>query len=547
MDLISKNCHTKNLIYGDIDIHSEKLNLHKTFIENINSRNKYYCITWYFESSNIQEYFKEFINTILKTFNNIIVELTATVEKSEKYHIHVAIMFKNVISIYSKLNKLYNDINIEAIKCSDFENVKLYCSKDYTKINTINTIFWNLNTQSIDTYMENQKLEKQNIEKNIVKVTQKVLERKIKNTIIKQADEYEYVSNKHGVDYKITELKKDILKLKNGEIPNFMNENVIGERSPAFQKIIDDFKETIDILKDRLKFAKLENEELTKENYDNNIIIQNFTNSSKNTYGKNEGSNHNECEEKFNKLKNKYDELLNKYDTIQPKYDELLNKYDTIQPKYDELLNKYDTIQPKYDELLNKYDTIQPKYDELLNKYDTIQPKYDELLNKYDTIQPKYDELLNKYDTIQPKYDELLNKYDTIQPKYDEGLNKFDNIQPKYDELLNKYDELLNKYDIINAKPNNVEYYLNTINSLQQINSENLNAITVLQTQHKCNLENTKTQLENITSLQNQYKCNLENTKTQLENITILYEQQITLLKNENNDLQSKLKPVIDN
>ena len=449
MDVLAVNCHTKTLIYDDIDTYSEKLNLHKIFVENNNSRNMYYCITWYFESNNIKEYFIEFINNIIIMFNkNNIVELISTVEKSKNYHIHVAIMFKSPISIYSKLNKLYKDINIEVIKCSDFENVKLYCFKDYTKIKTITPILININNylQPIDNTTE-----KQNIEKHIVKVTQKVLERKIKNTIIKQAEEYEYVSNKHGVDYKLNELKNDILKLKKGEMPNFMNENVIGKRSPAFQKIIDDFQETIDILKDRLKFAKSENEELSKENYDYNIIIQNFTNSSRNTYGKNDMQNLNELSEKYNSLKDEYSKLSKNTDILKDEYSKLSQNTDILKDEYSKLSQNTDILKDEYSKLSQ------------------------------------------------------------------------------------------------NTDKNNSDYYINIINSLQNINNTNLSTIENTNTMIKSLQEINLLHLTTINSLQTQHILDSEYLKTQNEKTNISYEQQIHLLKLEILDLQCKLKPIIDN
>ena len=127
MELQSVNYNSKKLIKHDIDIYSSKLNLHNSFIENNTTRNTYYCISWYFDSDNIEKYFTDFINKILSVLNpDIVNELTATVEKTHHYHIHLAIMFKYSIAIYTKLNKIFNNICIETIKCSDFENVKLY-------------------------------------------------------------------------------------------------------------------------------------------------------------------------------------------------------------------------------------------------------------------------------------------------------------------------------------------------------------------------------------------------------------------------------------
>lgn len=141
---MSTTLHKKDLIKDDIDKYSKALNLHKDFLTD-NIKKTYYCLTWYFESDNLEGYFKNFVNNLLELFEDNIVELTANLEKSNFYHIHVAIMFNRTFPIVFRLNRIYKDINIETILCSNYENIKAYCSKEFSRVKHINPIIWSKN------------------------------------------------------------------------------------------------------------------------------------------------------------------------------------------------------------------------------------------------------------------------------------------------------------------------------------------------------------------------------------------------------------------
>ena len=227
MDIEVYKTHSKTLILNDIDEYSKKLNIHKNFVIDNKIDRKYYCLTWYGINGPLLKYFNSFINNILELFDeNNIESITANLEKSNNYHIHVAIIFKRTMKIFNKLNSKYEDINIEAINMNMVEQIKTYCSKKYSQV-TSNTIHW-----------RNETIPK-TIDININDVKIKMLHKKEYENLKTQINIYYDYCKKHGIQYNITE---DINRIKNGEIPLYESQEINRTYVPEYEEHLKKFK-----------------------------------------------------------------------------------------------------------------------------------------------------------------------------------------------------------------------------------------------------------------------------------------------------------------
>lgn len=211
------NFHKHDKILFDVDEFSKSLNLHKKFVTDNSIQKTYYCLTWYFKSENIEEYFNVFINEILNICDkSTIQEMTATLEKSKDHHIHLAIMFKRTYAIYSKLNRKFPNINIEVVNKLDFDNIKTYCSKEFSRIKTISPIYWKLNILSniISISKSNPK---------VLKVKENAILKTLNKNYTEKIENYKNILANKGIEYDENLIALDLEKINKGEDPEFMN------------------------------------------------------------------------------------------------------------------------------------------------------------------------------------------------------------------------------------------------------------------------------------------------------------------------------------
>ena len=486
MDLECFNIHSSDKILADTDEFSEKLNLHKIFVKNNNIQKTYYCLTWYFESNNIDEYFKLFINDILDICGkNNIQELTATVEKTKYFHIHLVIMFKRTCAIYSKLNKKFKNINIEVINKLDFENVKSYCSKEFTRIVSI---FWKFDT--IYNILQPAKLNK--LEDTFEKAKEKALVKALNKNYCERISDYKNFSEKNGIPYNIAEIKSDLKKLKTNETPIFLGDTLIGEPTEKYNITFNKLKDVIKALEIEVNNSKTENIDLIAENSKLKLQITNL-NSPKILSEYDIKSKYKQLYDNNNKLENNYNILFENYNNLKQTNTvelEQLNK------KYKDLLEENNKLklQNTSSEILDDCE-IRVKYNILFEQYKKLEQttavELEQLRQKYEDIQDeKLDKAFAIYDI---KYNELLNTHNNIEVNYGE-LVKLNSSNEKIIETLKMNNEILSdKYTIL-VKSITLEDKSYTISNskYEALLDKYLNAIESNRTE-KITLENTYT------------------------------------------------------
>ena len=176
-------------------------------------------------------------------------------EKSIHYHIHAAIMLKSTIPIYSRLNKVYRNINIESVLCSNYDKVKEYCSKDYSRVRDIYPINWNKNVGIITKLIPKKESDVNDVVRDI---KLKILSKGIEKYYNKLIDAHIKECLKNGIICGHEEITKDFKNILNNANLDYSDKNTI----------IEDLKNTI-ILK-TLEFEneinRLNNTIITSEN-----------------------------------------------------------------------------------------------------------------------------------------------------------------------------------------------------------------------------------------------------------------------------------------
>ena len=507
MELTSSNLHTKNLIYKDVDKYSEELNLHKVFLNDNSIKKTYYCLTLYFEDTNPKEYFKEFVNNILKLLDNDdLEELTFNLEKSVGYHIHVAVMFNKQHHIYSKLNKIYNNINIESISCSNYDKVKQYCSKDFSRVKDTQPIYWKKETGLIVAQIsKNEAIAKtfdsdiklNVLSKGIAKHYKDLFEFHAKRCLRKQ------------IVYGYDEMMEDFQKIKNGEEPSFAKEKVEGDSDEKYKKIIDELKNTISVKSDIIENLKEKSYEFQHEIQNLNSTMYRF-NKSENEYVKTIKELQKEIidlktktqqDSICNILENKIKELNNKVNEKEldvPKekkdmktdfdkqftYEELEEKFSDAEClvldknfEISELTEQLTALTLKYNNLLSKTPTQpqtqtqqQPKSQtQIIRKsrsknsqndstYIALLEKYEKLVDKHAADVEKI--TLNHSKDIENLNNKYMEKIENINNKYSE---KLENSQSSYHKAIQKCEDLEKEYNVLKLLCDNNIKELNVV------------------------------------------------------------------------------------
>ena len=167
-------------------------------------------------------------------------------------------MFNRTFPIVFRLNRIYKDINIETILCSNYENIKAYCSKEFSRVKHINPIIWSKNN-SLKLAQSDKVLD--SAKKSVLKTAMIVELKELLTLYIKNC-------NSLGIPYGIAEMNSDIIKIDNGDIPNFIKNSI--NEFPNL-KTVEDLNTSINVL-------TISNEKLNTTIEDLNTIIINKTN-----------------------------------------------------------------------------------------------------------------------------------------------------------------------------------------------------------------------------------------------------------------------------
>ena len=529
------------LILADIDEFSSELNIHKEFVTNSNVRKTYFLLTWYFNSNNLKEYFKKFIDNIIECFGSEnIEEITSTVEKSSELHIHCVIMFKRASYIYGKINKLYKDINIEVINCAYYEKIKLYCSKEFTKES--NCILWKKDfiINEVATIQKSKLNEKEIFDKIYIKLLIKKLktlasesfiafEKKLakKGIVLSDADYIEelyrylkegearfldvnYVCNQKALDLyviKVAELD-DIIKMLHLNITNLKNENSelhksncelttqvynLNKNNPGT------YYNTLDLVKEENKLLKLqiskmqeefdrmkkENTETKEENESLKLQISEMQVEPK------QKSNREENNSKYEQENNTEPTQEDNTETKQEEHnnqDDNEYSYQELFEKFTELQVLYDSVNFQFEELEEKYCAVKISYDEQKEELKKASEPKSKCSNaKYVNLVEKYDKLLDKNTNDKIKHNDII---DVLKSKHD---NIIDVLKSKHDNII---DNLKSKYiEVINTKELLIEQ-LKT-KHLEDINNKEL-LIEQLKTKHLNDINNKELYIEQL-------------------------------------------------
>lgn len=454
----------RKLILSDIDNYSSELNIHKEFVIN-NVKKTYFLLTWYFNSTNEQEYFKAFINNILECFGpESIEEITSTVEKSSTLHIHCVIMFKRTACIY-KINKYYKDINIEAVNCSEYENIKIYCSKEFTKVKSIECIVWN----NYNLILNNLKIDDKNIKD---KIYIKILIKKIHDMFSNGIRRFEKKMLEKGILINESDYIEELYcYYKSGE-SNFLSANYIPDEK------IKELNNTIIML--NLNIIDLKNKNSELQNTNNELIskVYNLTKTNTKTLDLDLVFEENKLLKlQISKIKEELNECNNK-NTERIKFND--NKIKSINKEFksnESLVKKYADLQLLYFSVCDRVEQLNLKisrYRKIVlfdNKNDVSHTTSEYSNTKYENLLEKYENVLDKNTSDRIKYNDMI---DILGVKYD---NIIDNLKSNHFDTINTIELLIEKLKMKHIDDiNNKEIYIEQLKTkhLDDINNKEI-------------------------------------------------------------------------